>query len=329
MARLRTMAISPGRGSAGDATYRQTRGRTIMSAKIKQNKSNTALQQSQRGAFAFVSQWLNYMGYLTSAFDKTKYGSETNAAIKLNRKLWTDHFWHDPAERAVISTENDFINCMVELAEYDRYFASGAAKVIRVRQFYWENVDEYEGYEIIADARELMKPGGRITLTWLATWYAQNTPEVAVWSLYFNDVGSRAAVQALNSTQWNNYSEADTFPGYVDASGFAHMFFPLKGIMAGDINPSDAANRVIGVGWTWVAGSAIITLPYAGVVRNSSTHAIIAGSGIINVSLNGANVTNMLPAADTASSEVAVAEPAAAKKVTKKAKTARKEDCNE
>lgn len=323
------MAISPGRGSAGDATYRQTRGRTIMSAKIKQNKSNTALQQSQRGAFAFVSQWLNYMGYLTSAFDKTKYGSETNAAIKLNRELWTDHFWHDPAERAVVSTENDFINCMIELADYDRYFASGAAKVLRVRQFLIDSND-IAGYEIIADARELIKPGGRITLTWLATWYAQNTPEVAVWSLYFNDVGSHAAVLALSAQQWVSYSSADTFPGYVDTAGFAHLFFPLQSILVGDIAGSAAATRVLGVGWTWVAGSGILSLPYAGLARNASSGQLMAGSGIINMSINGANVTNMLPATDTASSvEVAVAEPVVAKKATKKAKTAQKGDCNE
>lgn len=91
MAVINSLAIGNGVKSAGNITYRRTRGRTIASQRITENKSNTAAQQAQRGKFKVMTQFASLMSaFIDKAFDKTKYGSQRNNFIKQNKETLPD-----------------------------------------------------------------------------------------------------------------------------------------------------------------------------------------------------------------------------------------------
>ncbi len=72
-------------GSAGDATYRNVRGRTIMSARVRHNSSNTPMQAERRSIFALAQGiWALYRFWPEMAFEPTQFGSRVNAANKYN-----------------------------------------------------------------------------------------------------------------------------------------------------------------------------------------------------------------------------------------------------
>lgn len=148
MARLKSIAIGPGRGSAGDATYRQVDGRTIMSARVRTNESNTPKQAAQRNLFGWASKlttatqpWMNVF------FSKLKYGTKSNAFIRSNWeyiKLWA-------AEKP--NTAASFVGWMFDNADakaVGTYLAKGAAPVMGVSTeatapVAWENADVEAG----------------------------------------------------------------------------------------------------------------------------------------------------------------------------------------
>lgn len=82
MAIIESLAIGAAVKSAGNLTYKRTRGRTIASQRITQNTSKSSAQTSQRDVFAMqarmaksISAWINM------SFPKTKYGSQRNNFI--------------------------------------------------------------------------------------------------------------------------------------------------------------------------------------------------------------------------------------------------------
>lgn len=86
MAIIKSLGIGAGVKSAGNITYRFTRGRTIASQRITENKSNTPLQAAQRGCFRVMSQVAFLLAaHIEWAFDKTKYGSQRNNFIQRNK----------------------------------------------------------------------------------------------------------------------------------------------------------------------------------------------------------------------------------------------------
>lgn len=91
MAVINSLAIGAGVKSAGNITYRRTRGRTIASQRITENKSNTAAQQAQRGKFKVMTQFAALMSaYIDMAYSKTKYGSARNQFITQNKMTLPD-----------------------------------------------------------------------------------------------------------------------------------------------------------------------------------------------------------------------------------------------
>ena len=91
MAVINSLAIGAGVKSSGNITYRRTRGRTIASQRITENKSNTAAQQAQRGKFKVMTQFAALMSaYIDMAYSKTKYGSARNQFITQNKMTLPD-----------------------------------------------------------------------------------------------------------------------------------------------------------------------------------------------------------------------------------------------
>lgn len=91
MAVINSLAIGAGVKSAGNLTYRRTRGRTIASQRVTENKSNTPLQALQRNKFRVMSQLTRLLAaHVDNAFSKTKYGSARNNFIKQNKDTLAD-----------------------------------------------------------------------------------------------------------------------------------------------------------------------------------------------------------------------------------------------
>lgn len=85
MAIINSVAVGNGQKSAGQFTYRRTRGRTIASQRVFSNKSNTAAQSNQRMIFKVMSKAASSLAFaIDKAFDKTKYGSSRNNFMKAN-----------------------------------------------------------------------------------------------------------------------------------------------------------------------------------------------------------------------------------------------------
>lgn len=85
MAIINSVAVGNGQKSAGQFTYRRTRGRTIASQRVFSNKSNTAAQANQRVIFKIMSKAASSLAFaIDRAFDKTKYGSSRNNFMKMN-----------------------------------------------------------------------------------------------------------------------------------------------------------------------------------------------------------------------------------------------------
>lgn len=82
---VNSVGVGAGRKSAGEFTYRRSRGRTIAAQRILKNSSNTAAQHAQRelfGVFGKVARL--FAPFLNLSFDKTKYGSARNNFLKQN-----------------------------------------------------------------------------------------------------------------------------------------------------------------------------------------------------------------------------------------------------
>ncbi|MCC8199660.1 MAG: hypothetical protein LIP06_14135 [Tannerellaceae bacterium] len=88
MAIISSTAIGAGRKTAGELTYRRTRGRTIASRRITENKSNTRLQKQQRNAFGSLAAIAKSLTpWIELTFPKTRYGSPRNNFVKNNPHL--------------------------------------------------------------------------------------------------------------------------------------------------------------------------------------------------------------------------------------------------
>lgn len=88
MAIINSLAIGKSVKSAGNLTYKTVRGRTIASQRITQNKSNTALQMSQREHFGKVARSIRLIQqYVDTCYEKSKFGSSRNAFFRTNKNF--------------------------------------------------------------------------------------------------------------------------------------------------------------------------------------------------------------------------------------------------
>lgn len=224
MARLNTIAIGPGRGSAGDATYRKNRGRTIMSAKIKENPSNTALQERQRGTFGGTSTVLANQPWFVANFSKSKYGSEMNHLVHVNREMFSTPGWGDFVRE--YDADGMFLEFLTERTwtlGHNFYFAHGEA------QYYNTTTRTHSGLgivlqEIIISAEEAMRTNASIAIR----------GKVKLGDKDERDVNAVFRLQQVASSFWGMSStevaailSADKVPFYIDGAGLAHVCMPF------------------------------------------------------------------------------------------------------
>lgn len=82
---MNSVGVGAGRKSAGEFTYRRTRGRTVAARRILTNSSNTNAQNTQRELFGMFGKAARlFAPFLNLSFDKTKYGSARNNFLKQN-----------------------------------------------------------------------------------------------------------------------------------------------------------------------------------------------------------------------------------------------------
>lgn len=83
MAIINSLGVGRGKKSAGELTFRYTRGRTIASRRITSNSSKTIPQVRQRRLFGQVTRGIKTLAqFVDFAYNKTKYGSKRNAATQ-------------------------------------------------------------------------------------------------------------------------------------------------------------------------------------------------------------------------------------------------------
>jgi hypothetical protein len=88
MATINSEAVGRGSGSAGNITYRYTRGKTIMSRRITSNKSNTLPQIEQRKGFGTVAHVAKALrSLLEIGFSKHKNSRADNLFMHYNTSL--------------------------------------------------------------------------------------------------------------------------------------------------------------------------------------------------------------------------------------------------
>ena len=86
MAIVLSTAIGNAVKTAGELTYRRTKGRTIASRRIITNKSKTDPQKIQRSAFAILTAGSKALSsFINASFSATKYGTPRNNFIKSNK----------------------------------------------------------------------------------------------------------------------------------------------------------------------------------------------------------------------------------------------------
>jgi len=89
MAVVNSTAIGNASKTAGELTYRRTKGRTIASRRITTNKSNTEFQKLQRSAFSIMTKSAKSLSsWIGLNFVSTKYGTPRNAFMKTNAPVF-------------------------------------------------------------------------------------------------------------------------------------------------------------------------------------------------------------------------------------------------
>lgn len=130
MARLKSIAIGPGSGSAGDVTYRTVRGRTIMSRRVTESTSDTPSQRNRRDAFAIMQRFYKfYRDWVELYFEKTKYGSPVNAVSHYNYS-----YLYDLIQGGVVTmvglAKKMFDKTSSALTDARKYLSKGSLRVM-------------------------------------------------------------------------------------------------------------------------------------------------------------------------------------------------------
>ena len=106
MAIINSVFMGRAKKSAGGATFRVVRGRTIASQKIAKKGTQTGKMSLNQYALACISRFAALKaGDISVSFDATTYGSKRNAFFKLNydqlklalKSLYTESLKHDAA----------------------------------------------------------------------------------------------------------------------------------------------------------------------------------------------------------------------------------------
>lgn len=105
MAIINSLGVGAGQKSAGNLTYRRTRGRTIASQRITTNKSNSAAQQDKRMKFGYLTEAIKKLAFIINmSCEKSKFGSSRNNWMKRNASLFINAEYTDDLESAAHSS---------------------------------------------------------------------------------------------------------------------------------------------------------------------------------------------------------------------------------
>lgn len=322
MARLNTIAIGPGRGSAGDATYRKSRGRTIMSARIKENPSNTALQQKQRKLFGETNTALANQPWFVANFAKSKYGSEINHLQHINRKYFASPTWGFVLNNPDLETYfmQELVTSTYSMG-HDFYFAHGDAE-------YYNTIERVHSGSGIRFA--VLTISQREALTSNASISIRG--RIKVSGKQEGAINAVFRLQQVNSSIWNSPEPEvtdilaeDKLPFYIDGAGLAHVLVPIYGWASTTFKGWSAQwKQMEAVGY---AAINTFTLPDANLYTYGTPDAYKYDYVLLMLNINGKPVTYFKPGEVVNSQEAPVAAAAApAKAPKKKAKKADKEE---
>lgn len=254
MARLKSIAIGPGIGSAGDATYRTTRGRVIMSARVRTNSSNTIQQQVQRTIFGDLSQSLSKdIAWPRLLFAKSEYGSRRNNFVKSNFPIITNPSYPanienlDPAYPMFQNVAEGFMK-ELDNADFTGFYLSKGTGGFLYRQVV-ENDDNETISEMVCSRSAFKAQNNVITLvagSYNALVRGLDHFATAVLQVEFRTEAEVMAVPIL-ATQakpesWVTLLQSGRTLAYIGADKLVHVCFGSEAL--NNLNTGDVAQLI-------------------------------------------------------------------------------------
>lgn len=123
MAIINSVFVGRAKKSAGNATFRTVRGRTIASQKVAKTGTKVGNLSLNQFALAVISRFASLKAAdIVVSFDPTTYGSARNAFFKLNygpmkeavRQLWMDSLQHEAAK---LPTDDEILTTIAEYSD--------------------------------------------------------------------------------------------------------------------------------------------------------------------------------------------------------------------
>lgn len=226
MARLKSIAIGPGVGSAGDATYRNVRGRTIMSARIRTNSSNTPQQAARRTIFALAQGIFKMFRFWPElCFERTKYGSCVNAANKYNL--------HNIEDAARQTSRKDEGTCTYALLKPSSTLhvqaAKGSLPYVGTTLASTSLLPNLTNCNVIVLDPSAIEGVSAPAITFISMLQESALVPMRPYAITFSIVvGTKAEVQAMSSAQILADAAAGALHAFVDGDTLLKVVFPLK-----------------------------------------------------------------------------------------------------
>lgn len=123
MAIINSVFVGRAKKSAGNATFRTVRGRTIASQKVAKTGTRVGALSQNQFALAVISRFASLKAAdIVASFDPTTYGSARNAFFKLNygpMKEAVTQLWRDShlAGAAKLPTDAEILTTIAEYSE--------------------------------------------------------------------------------------------------------------------------------------------------------------------------------------------------------------------
>ncbi len=224
-------------GSAGDATYRTTRGRVIMSARVRTNSSNTIPQQVQRTIFGDLSQSLSKdIAWPRLLFAKSEYGSRRNNFVKSNFPVINNPAFPtnvenlDPAYPLFQNVAEGFMKELDDADFTGMYLSKGSGGFLYKQIVY--NDDNEEVCEMVCSRAAFKAQGNMVTLvagSFNAVANGLDHFSTAVLQVEFRTEAEVMAVPILASQakpeSWVALFESGRILAYIGADKLIHVCF--------------------------------------------------------------------------------------------------------
>lgn len=201
MAIINSAFIGRGRKSAGNATFRTVRGRTIASMKVAKKGSQGSYKSRAQFMMAVISRFAAIKkSDIMVSFDPTSYGSSRNAFFKINYEVLVKAM-RSLYAAFIASEHKDFPTDTQILAEVAEYATANPNEIVRVKK---------AGFDVVYLDGEWTSEQNPITTEMGVIEVSANDPSMgSVSGAGSYEVGATATIQATANSgykflKWND-----------------------------------------------------------------------------------------------------------------------------